>query len=85
MKDEITQERIHAVRRFIAGEKPESICTSVGRSRSWLYKWASRYDQTDDPWWKNRPKPDFFNTPCLLVLTVEFFSNGECSCRLRLK
>lgn len=55
MKNEMKQERIHAVRRFFAGEKPESICTPIGRSKSWLYKWVSRYDATDDSWCENRP------------------------------
>ena len=54
MKDEIRQ-RIQAVQRFLAGEKPESICTSVGRSRSWLYKWISRYDEKHSSWCENRP------------------------------
>lgn len=55
MKDVMKQERIRAVRRFVAGEKPEAICASIGRSRSWLYKWVSRYDETDDLWYENQP------------------------------
>lgn len=50
MKDvEIQRERTQAVRRFLNGEKPESICVSLGRSKSWLYKWVSRH--TDDESW----------------------------------
>lgn len=37
MKD-IQQERVWAVQRFLNGEKPTSICASLGRSKSWLYK-----------------------------------------------
>jgi transposase InsO family protein len=55
MKDVMKQERIRAVQRFVAGEKSEAICASIGRSRSWLYKWVSRYDETDDSWCENRP------------------------------
>ncbi len=55
MKDAIKQERIRAVRRFLDGEKAEAICTSIGRSSSWLYKWVSRYDTTDAFWCENRP------------------------------
>jgi transposase InsO family protein len=55
MKDGTKQERIRAIRRYIAGEKPEAICASIGRSRSWFYKWVSRYDETDDSWCENRP------------------------------
>jgi transposase InsO family protein len=43
MKDEIQQERIWAVQRFLKGEKPKSICTSLGRSKTWLYKWVERH------------------------------------------
>ena len=49
MKDAIRQ-RIQAVQRFMAGEKPESICASMGRSRSWLYKWLNRHTENDDAW-----------------------------------
>jgi len=54
MKDEVIQ-RIQAVQRFFAGEKPEAICVSIGRSRSWLYKWLSRYTSDDDSWCNNLP------------------------------
>jgi transposase-like protein len=50
MKDEV-KKRIQAVQRFFAGEKPEAICASIGRSRSWLYKWVNRYTENDDTWW----------------------------------
>jgi len=49
MTDEVKQ-RVQAVQRFLAGEKPEAICTSIGRSRSWLYKWINRYCENDDAW-----------------------------------
>lgn len=49
MKDEV-KKRIQAVHRFFAGEEPEAICTSLGRSRSWLYKWINRYTEDDDTW-----------------------------------
>ncbi len=59
MKDEIKQERIRAVRRFKAGEKPEAIFSSLGRSRSWLYKWVARYDENDKSWSENRSTKPF--------------------------
>jgi len=52
MKDEVNQ-RILGVQRFLAGEKPESICASMGRSRSWLYKWVHRHSKHDDAWCHN--------------------------------
>ena len=54
MNDEVTQ-RILAVQRFFAGEKPEAICTSLGRSRSWLYKWINRFSENNDAWSSNLP------------------------------
>ena len=50
MMDDIQQERILAVRRLRDGEKPESICASLGRSKSWLYKWNERFADDDGSW-----------------------------------
>ncbi|MBW6475147.1 MAG: DDE-type integrase/transposase/recombinase [Anaerolineaceae bacterium] len=55
MKDEEKQ-RILAVIRFLAGEKPESICFSLGRSRPWLYKWVRRHSDHDDVWFRSSSK-----------------------------
>ncbi len=54
MKNNIQKYRILAVKRFLNGEKPSSICTSLGRSRSWLYKWANRYVDGDNSWSESR-------------------------------
>jgi transposase InsO family protein len=50
MNDKIRQQRIRAVTRFLGGEKPESICTSLDRSKAWLYKWVQRYHVDDLSW-----------------------------------
>jgi len=50
MKDEIKQERTWAVQRFLNGEKPESICASLCRSKAWLYKWVERHIVDDNSW-----------------------------------
>lgn len=52
MEDENKQLRVLAVQRFRNGETPESICTSLGKSRSWLYKWVARQNG-DDPVWSD--------------------------------
>lgn len=52
MEDENKQLRVLAVQRFRNGETPESICTSLGKSRSWLYKWVARQN-VDDPVWSD--------------------------------
>ena len=54
MNDEVKQ-RILAVQRFLAGEKPKTICTTLGRSRSWLYKWINRFSENDDAWSRSLP------------------------------
>ncbi len=50
------QQRIFAVQRFKRGESPESICTSLGKSRSWLYKWIGRHLENDDTWSEGRSR-----------------------------
>lgn len=55
MKDVLRQQRIWAVNRFLKGEKSETICSSLGRSKSWLYKWVGRYSENDSDWSKNKP------------------------------
>lgn len=58
MTDDIQQVRTWAVQRFINGEKPESICSSLGCSRAWLYKWVDRYLEGEPFWAESRsPRP----------------------------
>jgi transposase InsO family protein len=54
MKKDNMQQRILAVERFRNGESPETICASLCKSRSWLYKWISRYDDQGAFWSENR-------------------------------
>mgnify|MGYP001079038569 CR=1 FL=1 len=56
MKDKNKQLRILAVQRFINGETPESICTSLGKSRSWLYKWVGRQNGDGSAWSDERSR-----------------------------
>ena len=50
MKNDIQQERIRAVPRFLNGERPEAIYTSLGRSKARFYKWVERYTADDNSW-----------------------------------
>ncbi len=50
------QKRLKAVQRFYEGEKPDEICASLGCSRSWLYKWASRFAPGDPAWFDDRSR-----------------------------
>lgn len=53
MEDKIKRDRILAVQRFKAGENPESICTSLGRTKVWLYKWIKRFSEDDALWYED--------------------------------
>lgn len=56
MEDENKLIRALAVQRFRNGETPETICTSLGKSRSWLYKWIARQDVADSAWNEERSR-----------------------------
>lgn len=48
-------ERIEAVKRHLAGEKPVTIYKSLGKKRTWFYYWISRYNSNDPNWYKDKP------------------------------
>ena len=76
MKEEDMPQRILAVERFHNGENPESICASLRKSRSWLYKWISRYDKHDASWSDSkscRPQKAANITPAETVEIVKLF------------
>jgi putative transposase len=50
------QNRLKAVQRFNEREEPDEICASLGCSRSWLYKWAARFDPDDPAWTEDRSR-----------------------------
>ena len=45
-----------AVQRYRKGESAESICISLGRSRSWFYKWAKRHESGDADWHREKSR-----------------------------
>lgn len=42
--------RREAVSRRLAGESPEAIARSLGRTRQWVARWVHRYDPADPEW-----------------------------------
>jgi putative transposase len=42
--------RREAVRRRLAGESPEEIARSLGRTRQWVAKWVGRHESADADW-----------------------------------
>lgn len=74
MDDKIKQCRILAVQRFKAGESPESICVSFGKSKRWLYKWVKRYNINDPSWFEDssrRPHSTPHRTPAEIEQIVK--------------
>lgn len=68
------QKRLKAVQRFYEGEEPDEICASLGCSRSWLYKWASRFAPDDPAWFDDRsrrPLSSPYRTPAEIEKIVE--------------
>ena len=70
MIDDIQQQRTWAVQRFLNGEKPESICASLGCSRAWLYKWVKRFVEGDPFWVESRSQRPLI-TPTRTPLEIE--------------
>lgn len=46
--------RREAVRRRLAGESPERIAASLGRTRRWVGKWVDRHQGGDEGWAESR-------------------------------
>jgi transposase InsO family protein len=85
MKKKIKQQRLKAVQRFFDGEDPMDICASLGRSRSWLYKWVTRYTTNNSQWVEDqsrRPLSSPYRTPAEIEKIVEMvrlslYNKGE--------
>lgn len=74
MKKKIQKERTLAVQRYFAGEDPESICASFGKTKRWLYKWVSRHTSDDPAWFEDqsrRPISSPNRTPAEIEKIVE--------------
>ncbi len=74
MEEEIKQHRVLAVMRFKNGESPESICTSLGKSKSWLYKWIGRHLADNNAWSEaqsRRPLSTPTHTPAEVVEIIK--------------
>jgi putative transposase len=70
----ILKQRALAVQRHLAGESPQSICASLGKTKPWLYKWRSRYTPKDPAWCEDqsrRPLSSPLRTPAEIERIVE--------------
>jgi len=74
MKKRLQQERAAAVQQYLAGEDPDDICTSLGKTTRWLYKWISRYVPDDSSWFEDqsrKPLSSPSRTPAEIERIVE--------------
>lgn len=75
MKKKLLRQRASAVQRYLAGEDPESICSSLGKTTRWLYKWAARHIPDDPAWFEDQSRRPFsipLRTPAEIEQIVEF-------------
>jgi putative transposase len=75
MKRRLLKQRASAVQRYLAGEDPESICSSLGKTTRWLYKWAARHIPDDPTWFEDQSRRPFsspLRTPAEIEQIVEF-------------
>ncbi len=47
MRKKLASDRQAAIRRYLDGESPVNIWTSLGYSKQWLYRWLKRWKQED--------------------------------------
>jgi hypothetical protein len=55
-------------------ESPEAICTSLGKSKSWLYKWVGRHLENDNTWNEarsRRPLSTSTHTPSEIIEIIK--------------
>ena len=74
MKKKIFKQRASAVQRYHAGESPQSICASLGKTKPWLYKWVSRHTSDDPAWFEDqsrRPLSSPYRTPAEIEQIVK--------------
>lgn len=67
MKKPILKQRASAVQRYLAGESPESICASLGKTKPWLYKWISRHNPDDPTWFEDQSRRPLSSPSCTPV------------------
>jgi len=53
MNEEI---RKQAIQRYVKGETPKSIYTSLGHSKYWFFKWLKRYQSGISEWYREHSR-----------------------------
>lgn len=53
MEDKAERDRRRAIERYRQGETPTAICSSMGYTLPWFYKWRSRFEAGDPAWYRS--------------------------------
>ena len=48
--------RKHALRLYLEGMSVNSVCSQLGRSRGWFYKWLRRYQEGSSEWYQEHSR-----------------------------
>jgi transposase-like protein len=48
--------RKQAVQRYLAGETPKAVYSSLDRSKKWFFKWLGRYQSGADDWYQEHSR-----------------------------
>jgi transposase InsO family protein len=64
------QDRVIAVKRYLSGERWQSVCSSLGYGKTWLYKWVERYNPNNPDWYKEESKHPY-NCPSRTKREIE--------------
>jgi putative transposase len=56
MPDSEVRARQLAMERYLRGENPAAICSSLGRGKCWFYKWMKRFRSGDENWFDELPR-----------------------------
>lgn len=62
-----------AVKRYLDGDPIEAICRELGCSKSWLYKWKTRYEAPEPTWSQERfrgPRITPTKTPAAVEMAI---------------
>jgi transposase len=65
--------RQDAVKRYLDGDPIEAICRELGCSKSWLYKWKTRYEASEPTWSQERsrrPRATPTKTPTAVEMAI---------------
>jgi transposase-like protein len=69
----LQRRRQEALERYLSGDPIEVICWEMGCSKSWLYKWKTRYQVTEPDWVQEhsrRPETTPTKTPDVLEAEI---------------